>query len=179
MPGRVAATVSFKCMAMGYPFVKRHAQSDMVIFAIVEESCKETFEKAWQETVLQKPHDEQAEPLGDQQTLQLPPPTETPTPRPKPKPKPTVEPATTPVKEKNEPPPPDNITKKELSSLISSAGKTKSLFLNVSHAALDVMQQIETEPGWSWAKGKELPLLREQVNTLKAALRPMVQGFVA
>ena len=46
-----AATAAMKCIAMGPPFVNQHSQSEMTIFAIVEESWKDTFEKAWQETV--------------------------------------------------------------------------------------------------------------------------------
>ena len=72
----------------------------------------------------------------------------------------------------------EEAAQKDVQSVITSAAKVKSLFLRTSHAALDVMNQIETMVSWSWARAKELPALKQMVNELKAELSPWCREFL-
>eukprot|EP00959_Pyramimonas_sp_CCMP1952_P453217 9467868-Pyramimonas_sp.AAC.1 len=165
---------------MGHPFVKKHSQSDMTIFAIVEESWKETFEQSWSELVQSVsshaavgdlPTGTPEEPKGPQ--------TDQKHPRLPKDPKGPKDAIKNPPKE---PPIDDADTKqkkKEIEKLFKEAGKVKHDFVSVTHTAIDILSQINDETAdWKFARGDKQDMLKEKIDDLKASLSPVGREFV-
>ena len=189
-----ASRAAMKCILMGPPWVDTHPQSEMATFAILDKSWEEVFSQRWSET-----REEWSNAVGSGRPAAP----SAPRPAAPSAPQPAIAAAAAKVDatcdeeapaakkrrtkgDKGQLEPSEVVLpgesakgdKKEVAKKLRDATKFKVDFASACHKALELLQCIEKEEAWSWARGDKMPKLKVLVSNLKKELTPWGSAFM-
>ena len=162
-----------KCVMMGSPWVRRHPQTLLVEYLVLEMQFEEVFENMWSDFEEQWHHTKvedngkpaalatataAASSAGEAVTP----------PEPEKQPKKAAKPQKKARKEDDAAEPNSEDKKRDLSNLIREAGKVKVLFHSVTSNYAAITTAVRDVPAWSWFKGgtkeAELSAIKEKLQ---------------
>ena len=201
-----AVVASLRCLAMGEPWIWEHPQSGMTEFSIVKRSAQETFSRSWAEKVTewsnfsQDPQGAVAVPqtslaagLAQQQILPVAAQLQT-TAAEAQKQAADAKKAAADAKKKALAKAKAGGRKAEgdaavvggdavpnakvLNKMIADAYKLRAEIMNTSHRGLELLQLIDADASWAWAKQEKGPKLKSLLEGLKNEFSPWATDFM-
>ena len=189
-----ASRAAMKCILMGPPWVDTHPQSEMATFAILDKSWQEVFSQRWSET---REGWSNAVGSGRPAAPSAPRPAAPSAPQPAiaaaaAKVDPTCDEEAPAAKkrrtkgDKSQLVPSEVVLpgesakgdKKEVAKKLRDATKFKVDFASACHNALELLQCIEKEEAWSWARGDKMPKPKVLASKIKKELTPWGSAFM-
>jgi hypothetical protein len=188
---RGACTAARKCTMMGSPWIRRHPQTNLLEYLVLELEFEECFSQSWQhykETVTNTAGDStghqraisgEAGGLTDKKGI------EAKGKGAEPKQHAIAEgsgqaggdPGVVPPAPKP-PPTPKDPAKQKFAALTKDALKQKTLFHAATSGYVQLVQSIESDASWEWARGSRLTALKAASEVLKSELNEWHREFL-
>jgi len=158
-----------KCTLMGPSWLMKHPQSGLIEYLVLEQEWTETYSECWEH--FKEEWNDEAKKAKEDGAMKakgaLP---KKGAKKPKEDGAKKALPGTKPKEDPPATPKPVDRGKKMLNELIKSSASLKAMFQGASTSLMQLMEKIDTEPEWDWAKGgSKQQRLKEQQQLVKDA----------